>query len=147
MFVQSKTYLKWQVAWDKACVIFPYVLLATKIFCHTYISLYRFLYIYWYIMLSNYASIKNNWYKSSVTRATNAIGRVVLWRHDSSFPSSLCFFPSSLAAILGRVDTGPIWYFPGAAVLPLSLVRNTDAILADAHTVTETPLKLEAQIR
>ena len=110
MFVQSKTYLKWQVAWDKACVIFPYVLLATKIFCHTYISLYRFLYIYWYIMLSNYASIKNNWYKSSVTRATNAIGRVVLWRHDSSFPSSLCFFPSSLAAILGRVDTGPIWW-------------------------------------
>ena len=72
---------------------FPSVFLGFNIFCHAYISLYRFLYIFCYITVSNYASMKSNWYKSSVARATNAIGLVVLWRHDSSFPTSPHLLP------------------------------------------------------
>ena len=51
---------------------------------HTYISSYRFLYIYWYITMSNYASIKNNWYKSYVTTAITPLVACVLWRHNSA---------------------------------------------------------------
>ena len=70
----------WSWRWVRQ---FPCVFLATNIFCHTYISLYVFLHIFWYKTLSNYASIKNNWYKSAVIEPRNVIGRRVLWRHHS----------------------------------------------------------------
>ena len=74
---------------------FRSVFRSIQIFCHTYIAFYRFLYIFWYITMPNYTSIKNNWCKSYVTRTTNAIGRAVLWRHDSSFPASRHLLPIS----------------------------------------------------
>ena len=86
MLKPRKTEGKWRIIVPSFCVTnlraaqakrhFTDVLRYTQIFCHAYISLYRFLHTFWYITMSNYASIKNNWYKSYVTIATNAIGRV-----------------------------------------------------------------------
>ena len=46
MIVERKTYGKSYDGGDEAFVIFPSLLLATNIFCHTYISLYGFLHIF-----------------------------------------------------------------------------------------------------
>ena len=83
---------------------FTYVFLCINIFRHTYISLYRFLYIFWYITMSNYASIKNNWYKSYVTTAITPLVACVLWRHSSDFPSSASLAGGTkwVQLILGR---------------------------------------------
>ena len=81
MVVQRKNITKMTWRFGRSVRHFYCVLLGINIFCHTYISLYRFLYIFWYITMSNYASIKNNWYKSYVTAAMNASGRYMLWRH------------------------------------------------------------------
>ena len=82
-----------------------------------FINLYRFLYILWYITLSNCASIKNNWYKSYVTRARNAIGSADLWRHNCSFPSSFQNIPFSRGSRCNGAVTWEHQIFPLLSLL------------------------------
>ena len=51
---------KWSKLSKEKLSFFSVLFLHINICCHKYISLYRFLYIYWYITKSNYASTKNN---------------------------------------------------------------------------------------